>query len=204
MLPTGHPGLCWFQRLKVYVGGTLCEDIQYHNRVASMMRLMKPPDRLWSESNMLLGQTSDVLPDEGTNLERNWRAGFAAGPRNFRIAANSSQTIITDLWCGLTNSHYLLPGRFPITFELELVGDASQCCPAGHGNGADADNPGVYSQDFEITNARLLVDCVTTDVTIHNELTQSHEQGKPLQLAISSWSTTMHSIVGVAAAANQS
>ena len=48
-LPTGHPGLCWFQRLKVFVGGTLVEDIQYYNRVASMMRLLKPPDRLWTE-----------------------------------------------------------------------------------------------------------------------------------------------------------
>jgi hypothetical protein len=211
MMPTGHPGLCWFQRLKVYVGGTLIEDIQYYNRVASMMRLMKPPDRLWSESNMLIGQTSDWLPHDGNSGERNWRAGFAAGPRNFRIAANTSQTLITDLWCGLTNSHYLLPGRFPITFELELVGDAGQCCAAGRlagdplpAAGSAADQPGVFSQDFEITNARLLVDCVTTDVTIHNELTQSLEQGKPLQMAISSWSTTMHSIVGVGAATNQS
>ena len=48
------------------------------------------------------------------------------------------------------------------------------------------------------------VDCVTTDVTIHNELAQSLEAGKPLQMAISSWSTTMHSVVGVQAAAGQS
>ena len=209
MLPTGHPGLCWFQRLKVYIGGTLCEDIQYYNRVASMMRLMKPPDRLWSESNMLLGQTSDWLAEDGNNGERNWRAGFAAGPRNFRIAANTSQTLITDLWCGLTNSHYLLPGRFPVTFELELVGNAGQCCApgalaVGAAEGQDEDNPGLYSQDFEISNVRLLVDCVTTDVTIHNELTQSLEQGKPLQLAISSWSTTMHSLVGIDPSPNQS
>ena len=72
------------------------------------------------------------------------------------------------------------------------------------GAGANADRPGEFSSDWEITNARLLVDCVTTDVTIHNELTQALHQGKPLQLAISSWSTTMHSVLPVGAAGNQS
>jgi hypothetical protein len=206
LLPTGHPGLCWFQRLKVMVGGSLCEDLQYYNRVASMMRLMKPPDRLWSDSNTLLGQTTDSYHAVADNF--NWKAGFAAGPSNAQIPANSSQTVITDLWCGLTNSHYLLPGRFPVTFEIELVGNTNQCCPPGRAPvGAaprDADHPGEFSQQFEITNARLLIDCVTTDVTIHNELTQSLEQGKPLQMAISSWSTTMHGVLVAGAGGNRS
>ena len=91
------------------------------------MRLMKPPDRLWSESISLLGATTDTFHTG----DANWKAGFAAGPSNAEIPADSSQTIVTDLWCGMTNSHYLLPGRFPLTIELELVGDAAQCCPAG-------------------------------------------------------------------------
>jgi hypothetical protein len=84
-----------------------------------MMRLLKPPDRLWTESISLLGQTSDnYFAVDGNN---NWKAAFAAGPSNAQIPRDSNETIVTDLWCGLTNSHYLLPGRFPITFELELV-----------------------------------------------------------------------------------
>ena len=57
--PTGHPGQCWFQRARIYVGGCLVEDILLANRVAGMLNLVKPADRRWSESLELLGQVSE-------------------------------------------------------------------------------------------------------------------------------------------------
>ena len=35
--PQGHPGQCWFQRVRVYIGGTLIEDILMANRVSGML-----------------------------------------------------------------------------------------------------------------------------------------------------------------------
>ena len=31
LIPTGHPGQCWFQRARIYVGGCLVEDIMLAN-----------------------------------------------------------------------------------------------------------------------------------------------------------------------------
>ena len=57
--PTGHPGQCWFQRTRIYVGGCLVEDILLANRVSGMLRHLKPTDRNWAESLELLGQTNE-------------------------------------------------------------------------------------------------------------------------------------------------
>ena len=200
MYVTGDPGACWFQRARIYIGGTLVEDILYYNRVASMLRLCKPPQRLWAESISLLGQTSDNVKHV------HWKPHFCGGPSNARIAGNKSQTIVTPIHAGLFQSHYFLPGRFPLTIELELVGSGAQCCARGAAAGANptADLPGVFSQNFQITNARILVDMVQVDVTIQNELTTALAAGKPLQMAFSSYSTTMHSVLAAGAANNLS
>ena len=47
MYATGDPGACWFQKCRVFVAGTLVEDIFLY-RVSSMMRLCKSPHRLWA------------------------------------------------------------------------------------------------------------------------------------------------------------
>jgi hypothetical protein len=115
---------------------------------------------------------------------------------------------VTPIHAGLFNTHYLLPGRFPLTIELELVASGTQCTARGAplpGDGRPtAAAPGTFSQAFSITNARVLVDMVQLDVTIQNELTTALAAGKPLQLAFSSWSTTMHSVVPAGAAGNLS
>ena len=56
--PSGHPGQCWFQRCRVYVGGCLVEDILLANRVSGMLNLVKPAGRRWTESIELFGQTT--------------------------------------------------------------------------------------------------------------------------------------------------
>jgi hypothetical protein len=77
--------MCWFQRVRVYVGGCLLEDVLYSNRVGSMLDQLKPPQRLWSESIEMLGQVND---DNAPNYD----VSYAAGPRNQPIPANSRQT----------------------------------------------------------------------------------------------------------------
>jgi hypothetical protein len=50
LLVTGHPGQCWFQGVRVYIGGCLIEDILLANRVSGMLNKCKPANRLWTES----------------------------------------------------------------------------------------------------------------------------------------------------------
>ena len=77
---------------------------------------------------------------------------FLAGPQPVSIAGNNaSQTIVAPPFAGIFASHYLLPGRFPLTVELELVANSNMCCMASG------------SQDFKIENARILCDVVTPD-----------------------------------------
>ena len=122
---TGHPGQCWFQRARIYVGGCLVEDILLANRVAGMLNLVKPADRRWSESLELFGSVSES-PGSGS-----WSSAFIGGPFVAPMAPSGSRTIVTPIFCGLFQTHYLLPGRFPITIELELVNNGSQCLAAG-------------------------------------------------------------------------
>ena len=156
-----------------------------------MLRLCKSPDRLWSESISLLGQTTDNIED------LHWKANFCGGPSNAMIPRGSTRTIVTPIHAGLFNTHYLLSGRFPVTIEIELVSSGAQCCARGDAlaGGATAAKPGVFSQNFEIPNARILCDLVQCDVAIQNSFTEALAAGRPLQLALSSFSTTMHSIV---------
>lgn len=195
---TGDPGACWFSRVRLYAGGTLLEDVLYYNRVSSMRRLCKSPQRLWAESVSLLGQTSDNLND------LHWKSNYSGGPSNALIpnldTGNNTLTIVTPIHAGLLETHYFLPGSFPLTIEIELVASGSQCCAPGRakdnaGDAATKDKPGVFSTSFTITNARILVDMIQTDVTVLNTFREALAAGRPLQMAASSYSTTLHSVL---------
>ena len=199
--PTGHAGMCWFQRVRVYIGGCLIEDILLANRVAGMLQLCKPAQRLWAESLELLGQVN-----ENPNTA-SWVAASLAGPFLAPIPAGQTRTIVTPIFCGLLQSHYLLPGRFPITFELELVNQPSQCCAAGDWNYPDGHGGYTvqqpFSQSFSMQNVRILCDTVCVDNAVQEELSRTLLAGAALPLHITSYSTTMHNLQ-LAAAQNQS
>ena len=123
---------------------------------------------------------------------------MAAGPYNFPLAANQTRTIITPIFSGLLQTHYLLPGRFPLTIELELVNNASQCCAAGDWKYPDGSGHYVaeqaYSQTFSMQNVRILCDVVTVDNAVQEELSRVLLSGGALPLHFSSYSSTMHNL----------
>jgi len=199
--PTGHPGQCWFQRARIYVGGCLVEDILLANRVSGMLNLVKPASRRWSETLELWGQTAEY-PGTGS-----WTGGYIGGPYLPFLRSNGSRTIITPILSGLLQTHYMLPGRFPITIELELVNNASQCCAAGDwlfpGATAGTVVQQAYSQNFSLQNVRILCDVVTVDNAVQEELSRVLLSGGALPIHLTSYSTTMHNLL-LTAAANQS
>ena len=186
--PTGHPGMCWFQRCRIYVGGCLCEDILLANRVSGMLNKLKPPARLWSEALELLGQASET---PGTT---SWVAGHMSGPYLAPLGPGTSRTIITPIFSGLLQTHYLLPGRFPITIELELVNNPSQCLAAGDPYGSTGTTARTFSQSFSMQNVRILCDVVTVDNAVQEELSRVLLSGGALPMHFSSYSSTMHNL----------
>jgi hypothetical protein len=97
--------------------------------------------------------------------------------------ANGSQTIITPIFAGIFASHYLLPGRFPLTIELELVANGNLCCASGANT----------SQDFSIQNARILCDVVTPDPSVQDELSRVLLAGGSLPMHFTSYNTVVNS-----------
>ena len=195
--PTGHPGQCWFQRTRIYVGGCLVEDILLANRVSGMLNTVKPSDRRWAESLELLGAVSE---NPGTG---SWTPGFVSGPFLSPLGPDHSRTIVSPIFAGLFQTHYLLPGRFPITIELELVNNASQCLAAGDWNfpnpnagqqGQPATIQAPYSQTFSMQNVRILADVVTVDNAVQEELSRVLLSGGALPMHLTSYSTTMHNL----------
>jgi hypothetical protein len=171
----GHPGQSLFQRVRVYVGGCLAEDIYYAHRVSSMLDLCKPAQRRWSERIEQLPGATDYP------IENVTASSFLMGPQPTAITKATKQTIITPIFAGIFASHYLLPGRFPLTIELELVASASLCCAASG------------SQDFKIENARILCDVVTPDPSVQDELSRVLLAGGSLPMHFTSYNTVVNS-----------
>ena len=206
MQATGHPGQCWFQRCRIYVGGCLVEDILLANRVAGMLNTVKPSNRRWSESLELFGSFSEK---SGT---ASYETGFVGGPFVSVMGPGRVRTVVSPIFAGLFQTHYLLPGRFPITIELERVNNGSQCLAAGdttypNPNRGQQGQPDTivqaYSQSFSMQNVRILADVVTVDNAVQEELSRVLLSGGALPMHLTSYSTTMHNLQ-LNFAANQS
>ena len=82
--------------------------------------------------------------------------------------------MIAKIFAGLFDSHILLPGKFPITLELEMVSSASQCCVAqvpGGGNTSDS---------FSLSNCRILCDVVHVDASPDLDADARGDEGSPV------------------------
>jgi hypothetical protein len=167
--------MCLFSRLRVRVGGQQVEDVLWLNRLVGMLMKLLPANRNWSQSI------------EGLGGAESGPFGQGSGPTAESIAANGSRHVITPIHgSGLFATHYLLPvGSFPLEIELELC-DPVQV--ATYGNGSNA------SQQYQLTQCRLLYDTVSVDSAIQNQIAQSLLEGKPLPLHFKSWSNCYYTI----------
>jgi hypothetical protein len=179
---SGHAGMSLFQRIRVYIGGTLIEDIMYSNKIASMFDVLKPADRRWAEK-------IEVNPGGTDVATGSYISSFLGGPPVRVIPAGQEQTVLTKIFAGLFDSHILLPGKFPLTLELEMVSSASQCCLAAVPGGGNA------SQAFSLSNCRILCDVVSVDNAVMEELNKVLLAGGALPVHISTYSTTVHQLV---------
>jgi hypothetical protein len=104
-----NSAFCSFDRLRIYAGGNLLEDISSYNRVYAMLQAWLPTER----KSML---------------------SVSAGTQGTGIGSSSSQTFCVPLVCGLTMQDKLWPLRFaPLSIELDLVGTNAEALHSGTG-----------------------------------------------------------------------
>jgi hypothetical protein len=190
-LAGGHLG-CLFQRLTLRIAGTQCEDILFYNRLCGMLNQFRSVNSQHSahlggvgtSGNQVTLRTDRIIP-EGI-------PGATAG--------NTVRRVVIDLPCGLFHSHYLLPiGRFPLELTLELAA-ADAVAMRGpikideSGTGGGDVN---CSQEYTISNVRLLADTVSLDGAMNDNIDEALLQGKPLTLAHSSWSNQLFPLTGI-------
>ena len=72
-----------------------------------MLQLVKPPDRNWTESLELLGQTNEAPNTTG------WVAGHTSAPYLTPLLPNEQRTIITPIFWGCSRRTTCSPAASP-------------------------------------------------------------------------------------------
>jgi len=123
LYPTGGTAMCLFQRLRIFVGGQLAEEILFSNRIAgACCRSCSRPTATGATASSTLARRSSG-PSAAAGID---------GPGWGMIPRGTSRNIITPIGpSGLLTSRYLLPMRFPLVIELEIVANPYQVCMRG-------------------------------------------------------------------------
>ena len=205
-----------FTRWRIYVGGTLAEDILEAHRLTRMIDLMTPLDRLRSESISQLGENEQIfktaslpaipagaIPAQQLDLApatNPWGEGYSSN-RVERIEPNTSRTIVARIKCSglLGNTHYWLPGRFPLVIEATVTSD-----PLTSVASWDTVAGAALSTAFVIRSPKILVDQVQLDPYVNETISKQLQDGGKLPMIYSTYFTSRHTLANIAPAAGQS
>jgi hypothetical protein len=189
--------MAMFQRIRIYVGGTLVEDILMSGRLAGLLDRMKSVTRRWSDalSYGVQDTNAPAVSVQGANpgtVAQYPDSSILRGPLFLGMAAGGEQRIITPILSGLLATHWWLPTKFaPVTIELELVNSPAQCCARG---GNLEGGAAAWSQDFSLSDVRLLADVCTVDNSVMEELSRVLLEGGALPMHFTSYANTMHTL----------
>ena len=103
---------CFFRRVRVLVGGQVCEDIDMYNRVHQRFHVLKPAER----------RINDFVESFGMDSELSQTVDHNELTKAKAIAAYGLITVGFTPLVGLFHQNKYLPIRYcPIQIELELV-----------------------------------------------------------------------------------
>ena len=174
----------FFRRLRILMGGTLIEDIDYYNRVVNMMHTIYPTEKRFNDAVEGFGFPS-------FNGENSWDS-LNACPVVFPQA---SRVVLFPLMCGLLSQEKYLPLRFTqgIQIELEVVNQFTDCVlehvdpvPTIRGQNAVAPHPQM-STNWAISEAQIKASVVTLDSQLDNEYTDHLMSGKNIPIPLTSF-----------------
>jgi len=162
--------MCFVRRLRIFMAGTLVEDVMYANRVNELMRALSPPGT----------NSNDGI--EGFGVESpSYTSGVVTG-EYFELQPGNSITVSVRLnrVSGLLSCGKDFPLRFaPITLEIELEDGA--LCMFTRNNGQNS--------EYTITAACCRHDFITLDSSLESEFVSKLLSNRQLLCAFNSFHT---------------
>ena len=174
----------FFRRLRILMGGTLIEDIDYYNRVVNMMHTIYPTEKRFNDA--VEGFGFPFFDGEGS-----WDA-LNNCPN---LLPQMSRVVLFPLMCGLLSQEKYLPLRFTqgIQIELEVVNQFNDCViervnPVPTRFVTNAVFPHVgCSTNWTISEAQIKASVVTLDSQLDNEYTDHLMSGKNIPIPLTSF-----------------
>ena len=170
---------CFLRRARCMAGGAIVDDVDYYNRVHEMLHI------LTSKPN----RDSDVVEGFGDRWDSDevygkWFSGSAPGTATYNesgIKGGESRPVSFKPLFGIFNQPKYIPLAYcPLTMEFEIVNNAYE--PVMGINSATAYTPDNTSNEWEITDVRIVCDVVTLDSALQNSYAEHVLSGKALPI----------------------
>ena len=163
-----------FSRMRIVIGGSTAEDLQYFNRLSHTLFQCMPHER--QEMLGALGFINDTAPSGGTH-----------GVSPSEIPASGSETIVMQPFAsGLCTQPLWLPmfalGSGGCVVELELCEATDMCNTAS-----------THSTSWHLSDCRALASVITVDSALMEQYAQ-HLLSKPFLIPYKSWTTIMNAL----------
>ena len=165
------------QRMRIYVSGTVVEDIQYYRRLHEAFFRLSAKDVKMTEATRGFGYEGA----DGATLQRGY------------IARGEAVTVAFKPLSGLIASGKFFPVQWaPIIIECELAN-----ADVAWRTGEVGANPVVrFGRDYELSDARVNVDCVTLDSGMQEEYSKLLSGGSSLPLNITTFANFNQALLG--------
>jgi len=178
--PLSNSPMCFFQRMRVLMKGTLVEDINYLHRVEHLFDLLLPPQRRRTQSLQMFGDGRSVI-------DHAVRTKIANEP----IGPGSGRKVMTPLLPGLLSAsqpHWIPLKMAPLTVELEINPLVQQYL--------DTTDANVSSTTWSIKDAQIKEDLCDVDAFLADKV-YGIVRSTVLQFSFASYNTIMNILPAV-------
>jgi hypothetical protein len=171
---------CFFRRLRVECAGITLEDFEY-NRTHELVETLKNENVRRNNNMEGFGYTWDMIDEQ-------WNEANMPG-----IKGGSSMTVQFKPCCGILNQpKYIYLKAAPLTFEFELVNNATDCIISQTESdfvvGTDT------STDWSIQNPYVKTDLVVLDSGLMNEYNKYLLDSKSIPIAFETYITQSQNV----------
>ena len=171
------------QRMRIYVSGTVVEDLQWYGRIHEAFYQLSSPDMQRTEATRsFLFQSRNNQPFQ-----------------RVKIATGRTHTVSLRPLSGLIQSGKFFPVQWcPIQIEIELA-DAVTTWMSTNGAAAVPGllaGPETCTRDYELLDCKVNVDMITLDSGMNEEFAKLMESGSSLPLNITTFAHFSQATLG--------
>lgn len=176
LTPLSNSPLCFFQRMRVLMKGTLVEDINYLHRIEHLFDILLPPQRRRTQAMQMFGEKNNSF-NVRTRID------------NETIAGGSARKVMTPLLSGLLSAaqpHWIPLKLAPITVELEVNPLVNQYLSTAANT----------STNWSLEDAQIKVDLCDVDAFLADKV-YGLIRSSGLQFSFASYNTIMNVLPAV-------